>query len=123
MTARVSIDIDPLLTVKLVLHAKTRLTNISHVVDTVSLYLDSSVELPLHKACKYNSLDLLNRIFNSTLTMPRQTNTNARCKWSIRDLFQQEPHYRQHEFTKSMLEAVRLQNLDMMKWLCIELPG
>ncbi|KAF4139224.1 Ankyrin repeats domain-containing protein [Phytophthora infestans] len=117
MVARVNIGTAPLQIVKLVFYAKTRLTNISHVVDTVSLYLDSSVELPLHKACKFNSLNLLNRIFNST------SNNNARCNWSIRVLLQQEPHYRQHEFTKSMLEAVRLQNLDMMKWLCINLPG
>ncbi|ETN02507.1 hypothetical protein PPTG_16460 [Phytophthora nicotianae INRA-310] len=114
--------IPPLLVVELLFRAKNTVAHLSHVVEAVSLYLDSSVELPLHKACKFNSLKLLNRLYASSSILLQQTKNETGYYWSLRTLIRRETHYRQFQFTKSLMEAIRTQNLEIITWICTKFP-
>ncbi|KAL3659818.1 hypothetical protein V7S43_015120 [Phytophthora oleae] len=56
----------PLLAAVLVFRSKTAFLDLPYVVGSVSAFLDSSVELSLQQACKFHSLALLDRIWNSS---------------------------------------------------------
>ncbi|KAG3062947.1 hypothetical protein PC128_g14169 [Phytophthora cactorum] len=58
-------QIPPLLAVQLLFRSKPELSSFAHVITTVSVFLDSSVELPLDEACKLESVALLQRIWDS----------------------------------------------------------
>ncbi|KAE8975067.1 hypothetical protein PR002_g25708, partial [Phytophthora rubi] len=54
----------PLLIVARIFAPRADFASLEHVPHTVSLFLDSSVELPLHKACEFGSLRLLNHLWD-----------------------------------------------------------
>ncbi|KAG7377878.1 DNA excision repair protein ERCC-6 [Phytophthora pseudosyringae] len=59
----------PLLAVALVFRSRPGFDGIDHVIDAVSTYADSSVELPLHRACNRGFVALLDRIWASSFTL------------------------------------------------------
>ncbi|ETL79086.1 hypothetical protein L917_20206 [Phytophthora nicotianae] len=112
-------SVDSLLAVTLVFRSKPGLESLAHVVESVSTFLDSSVELPIKKACRFNSIRLLDRIWDSSLEVAASSDSS----WSIRNLLHTETHYRGFQFTFSIMEAVKLRNVEMVHWLCDHLPG
>ncbi|KAL3667622.1 hypothetical protein V7S43_007176 [Phytophthora oleae] len=58
-----------MLSVALVFRSRPEFDAISHVTSAVSAYVDSSVEQPLHKACKFGSVALLDRIWSSAVDL------------------------------------------------------
>ncbi|KAF1795812.1 Ankyrin repeat-containing domain [Phytophthora cactorum] len=113
-------ELAPLLIVELLFRAKS-MTDLPHVIKLVSLFLDSSVELPLHKACQRGSIDLLERIWDSSDVFSNGTTSNR--YWSLRRYICTDHHYRQYQFTLSMMDAVRLKKLEMVEWLTDRFQG
>lgn len=105
----------PLETVSLLFREKGAFADLPHVVNAVSLYLDSSVELPLHEACALQSPQLLERLWSS-LDEPADG-------WTLRRYLRSDRHYRQHQFTLSLQEAATQRNLQLVKWLCDRFEG
>ncbi|OWZ09856.1 hypothetical protein PHMEG_00017376 [Phytophthora megakarya] len=97
-----SCDPPPLVTVTLLFRSKTKFTDLPHVVTAVSLFLDASVELPLHVACQFGSLTLLDRIWNSSDVYTNTNNSKSDDTWSLRRFLRTDPHYKQYQFTQSM---------------------
>ncbi|ETI46277.1 hypothetical protein F443_09317 [Phytophthora nicotianae P1569] len=104
--------------VDLVCRSKSELDGITYVVDAISAYADSSVELPLAKACTFGSLRLLNRIWNSTIDLE----SNGRGMWSIRKLLRSYKLYGKLQFTLCLLEAVKINSLEIVQWLFERFP-
>ncbi|KAH7491420.1 putative ankyrin repeat protein R848 [Phytophthora ramorum] len=110
----------PLLLVTLLLRSKPELSPLTHVIEATSVYLDSSVELPLHKACTFGSLALLDRIWTSSVDLE----SNQNPTWSVRNLLRTEkPHYHEYQFSKCLVEAVKLKNVAIVKWLFEHFPN
>ncbi|KAF4147520.1 Ankyrin repeats domain-containing protein [Phytophthora infestans] len=111
----------PLLAVTLIFRSKPAFESLSltHVVDSVTTFLDSAVELPIKKACQFNSTRLLDRIWDSSIELAASSDTS----WSIRNLLQTETHYRGFQFTFSIVKAIQLRNLEMIQWLCEHFPA
>lgn len=108
---------DDLLPVAVVFRDREAFTALPHVVSAVQSFLNSSVELPLHQACKFGSLSLLNRIWSSS----EGIGTDGR--WTLRRFIRADRHYRQYQFTRSLKEAVALKNAAMVRWLFDRFPG
>ncbi|ETL92756.1 hypothetical protein F442_09239 [Phytophthora nicotianae P10297] len=108
----------PLLAVSLLFRSKPRFAGIDHVISSVSAYADSSVELPLNKACKYGSVTLLNRIWNSTVDLE----PGGWGLWSVRKLLRAYKLYGKLQFTLCLLEAVKTNNVDIVQWLFHHFP-
>ncbi|KAE9103941.1 hypothetical protein PF007_g14218 [Phytophthora fragariae] len=108
----------PLLVVVLLFRSKSCLSSLSHVIQSVSNFLDSSVQLPLARASKFGSLALLNRIWDCTLDLEAGSNAS----WSIRSLLRSERHYKQFQFTNSLVEAVKRRDLVIIRWLFDHFP-
>ncbi|KAG3218221.1 hypothetical protein PC129_g10963 [Phytophthora cactorum] len=105
--------------VALVCRSKPELDGIAYVVDSISAYADSSVELPLAKACVFGSSKLLNRIWNSTVDLE----SNVRGVWSVRKLLQKAYKlYGKLQFTLCLLEAVKINNVEIIQWLFDRFP-
>ncbi|KAG3242646.1 hypothetical protein PI124_g12527 [Phytophthora idaei] len=104
--------------VALVCRSKPELDGIAYVVDSISAYADSSVELPLAKACVFGSSKLLNRIWNSTVDLE----SNGRGVWSVRKLLQTYKLYGKLQFTLCLLEAVKINNVEIIRWLFERFP-
>ncbi|EEY58546.1 uncharacterized protein PITG_10629 [Phytophthora infestans T30-4] len=111
----------PLLAVTLIFRSKPAFESLSltHVVDSVTTFLDSALELPIKKACQFNSTRLLDRIWDSSIELAASSDTS----WSIRNLLQTETHYRGFQFTFSIVKAIQLRNLEMIQWLCEHFPA
>ncbi|KAL4140854.1 hypothetical protein PRNP1_015134 [Phytophthora ramorum] len=62
----------PLVAASILTSSKRELSSLFHITEKVSSFLDTSVELPLHKACTFGSLKLLNRIWNSTIDLEHE---------------------------------------------------
>ncbi|KAE9111253.1 hypothetical protein PF007_g11552 [Phytophthora fragariae] len=111
---------EPLVVVRFLFRNKPELSSLTHVAATVSVFLDASVELPLHKACKLESLPLLNRIWASTVDVEPGQDPS----WSVRNLLRTEkPHYLHYQFSKCLLEAINVQSLSLVKWLFEHFPN
>ncbi|KAL3663277.1 hypothetical protein V7S43_011686 [Phytophthora oleae] len=79
----------PLLAIVLVFRSRPEFDGIDHVTSAVSAYVDSSVEQPLHKACKFGSVALLDRIWNSTVDLE----PGGWGLWSVRNLLRSQKLY------------------------------
>ncbi|OWY99477.1 hypothetical protein PHMEG_00029514 [Phytophthora megakarya] len=86
-----------LLIVTLLFRSRPEFEQLSHVVDATSVYLDSSVKLDVAKACKFNSVGLLERIW-------RQHNV-------------QQIETDQREFQRAISTAIPLQGTELLSWL------
>ncbi|KAE9087779.1 hypothetical protein PF007_g20243 [Phytophthora fragariae] len=113
----------PLLAVDLLFRSKPQFSDLHHVVNSVSVFLDSSVELPLHKACQLSSLKLLSRLWDSSEVYAGANSTTTDCSWTLRKFIRNDRHYRQHQFTLSLTEAVRLGSMEMVRWLAARFEG
>ncbi|RLN77599.1 hypothetical protein BBJ28_00000462 [Nothophytophthora sp. Chile5] len=113
----------PLLVVTLLFREKFGLGSQPHVVAATSAFLDSSVELPLANACKFGSLALLDRIWESSDRFAPESSELEVSPWCVRKLLHADTHYKQFQFTQSLLEAVRQQELPMVRWLFAHFPG
>ncbi|KAE9008216.1 hypothetical protein PR001_g16762 [Phytophthora rubi] len=113
----------PLLAVVLLFRSKGAFSDLPHVVNSVSLFLDSSVELPLCEACKLGSIKLLDRIWDSSENFANCTHNFRMGTFTIRKFIRTDKHYRQHQFTFSMLIIVKEQNLEMVQWLADKFQG
>ncbi|EGZ14588.1 hypothetical protein PHYSODRAFT_560883 [Phytophthora sojae] len=109
----------PLLVVTLLFRSKPDFGCLPHVVNSVSAYLDSSVQLPIVKACTFGSIPLLDRIWNSSIDPVN----GQYASWSIRKLLRTERRYRACQFTYSMLEAIERRDFEMVTWLMEHFPG
>ncbi|KAF1790808.1 hypothetical protein GQ600_24603 [Phytophthora cactorum] len=90
-------QIPPLLAVQLLFRSKPELSSFAHVITTVSVFLDSSVELPLDEACKLESVALLQRIWDSCeIYTTNETIPDER--WTLRRYLRSNRHYRPHIF-------------------------
>ncbi|POM65418.1 hypothetical protein PHPALM_18870 [Phytophthora palmivora] len=108
----------PLVAVTLVFGCRPRFDGIDHVINTVSAYADSSVEVPLNKACKYGSVTLLDRIWNSTVDLE----PNGWGLWSVRTLLRTYRLYGKFQFTLSLLAAIKINNVEVVRWLFEHFP-
>ncbi|KAG6948518.1 hypothetical protein JG687_00015429, partial [Phytophthora cactorum] len=97
--------------------AKDLFTDLPHIVTAVPLFLDSSVELPLHRPGRFNSLKLLQRIWDSSEKYVDDTISNADEPWTLCKYIATDKHYRQYQFTLSLLEIVELKNIEMLRWV------
>eukprot|EP00644_Phytophthora_capsici_P009931 jgi/Phyca11/119848/e_gw1.39.148.1 len=112
----------PLAAVTLVFRSKPKLTGLAHVVSAVSVFLDTSVELPLDVACKFGSIVLLDRIWDYNETCNSIFTEETNPSWTFWNFFRTDIHYRQYQFTKVMMEAVRLQDVEIVRWLASTFP-
>ncbi|KAK1935385.1 putative ankyrin repeat protein [Phytophthora citrophthora] len=110
--------VPPLLSVALVFRSRPEFDSITHIIDFVSSYVDSSVEKPLHKACKFNSVTLLDRIWSSTVDLE----PSGRDLWSVRKLLRENKLYGKFQFTLCLLEAAKLNSVDIARWLFDRFP-
>ncbi|OWZ06853.1 hypothetical protein PHMEG_00020842 [Phytophthora megakarya] len=110
------------LAVRLVFRSKGSVLDIPHVIKSVTLFLDTSVELPLDVACKKNSIKLLDRIWESSGIFATNCNIPD-TPWSIRKYLSTDKYYRQYQFSRSMGVAMELKNLEMVKWLVSKVQG
>ncbi|KAG2843108.1 hypothetical protein PC116_g2264 [Phytophthora cactorum] len=114
----VSVSPTPLLAVSLLFRSKPRFAAIDHVISSVSAYADSSVEFPLNKACKYGSVTLLDRIWNCTVDLE----PGGWGLWSVRKLLRTYKLYGKLQFTLCLLEAVKINKVDIVQWLFEHFP-
>ncbi|KAG3143777.1 hypothetical protein PI124_g13389 [Phytophthora idaei] len=75
---------------------------------------NSSVELPLHRPGRFNSLKLLQRIWDSSEKYVDDTISNADEPWTLCKYI---PTDKQYQFTLSLLEIVELKNIEMLRWV------
>ncbi|KAF1795816.1 Ankyrin repeat-containing domain [Phytophthora cactorum] len=108
-----------LLCVRVLFRSKRGFESLPHVVETVSLFLDSSVELPLEKASTFGSVALLNRIWGSL----ESVKTSQTPFWSARRLLLEEESYKEPEFWLVLVEACKNKDLPMVKWTFEHFPG
>jgi hypothetical protein len=108
----------PLLAVSLLFRSKPQFDGIDHVVHTVSSYADSSIELPLSKACKFQSVTLLDRIWSSTVDLA----PNGWGLWSVRKLLRTHRLYGKLQFSLCLLEAAKVNNVEIVRWLFEHFP-
>ncbi|KAL3663193.1 hypothetical protein V7S43_011603 [Phytophthora oleae] len=108
----------PLLAVALVFRSRPEFDAITHVTSAVSAYVDSSVEQPLHKACKFGSVALLDRIWTSTVDLE----PSGWGLWSVRNLLRTHKLYGKLQFTLCLLEAAKINSLDIAQWLFERFP-
>ncbi|KAG1692889.1 hypothetical protein DVH05_024177 [Phytophthora capsici] len=108
----------PLVAVALVFRSRPAFDALTHVTSTVSLYADSSVEQPLHKACKFGSVALLDRIWNTTADLE----PNGWGLWSVRNLLRSQKLYGKLQFSLCLLEAAKMNRLDIVRWLFERFP-
>ncbi|RLN77598.1 hypothetical protein BBJ28_00000463 [Nothophytophthora sp. Chile5] len=113
----------PLLAVRLLFLEKIGLGALPHVISATSAFLDSSVELPLAKACKFGSLALLDRIWESSNQFVNADGEPEATSWCVRKMLRTERHYTLFQFTQALSEAVRRQELAMVEWLFSHFPG
>ncbi|KAG1706238.1 hypothetical protein DVH05_001386 [Phytophthora capsici] len=106
----------PLTAVTLLFRSKSEFAGLYHVISTVSCFLDTSVELPLDVACTFGSLALLDRIWESSAVIDGDA-------WTLRKYIRTDPNYIHYQGTKSMMEAVRRRDLEMVRWLAEKFPG
>eukprot|EP00644_Phytophthora_capsici_P004818 jgi/Phyca11/96845/e_gw1.1.955.1 len=92
----------PLLAVTLVFRSRPEFDslNLNHLVSAVSAYVDSSVEQPLHKACKFGGWGI----------------------WSVRKLLRTQKLYGKLQFSLCLLEAAKLNSVDIARWLFERFP-
>ncbi|KAG3099685.1 hypothetical protein PI124_g12526 [Phytophthora idaei] len=114
----VSVSPTPLLAVSLLFRSKPRFAAIDHVISSVSAYADSSVEFPLNKACKYGSVTLLDRIWNCTVDLE----PGGWGLWSVRKLLRTYKLYGKLQFTLCLLEAVKINKVEIVQWLFEHFP-
>ncbi|KAL4140853.1 hypothetical protein PRNP1_015133 [Phytophthora ramorum] len=112
-----------LIVVKLLFRAKGEFLNLPRVVAAVSTFLDSAMELPLNEARKRNSIQLLSRIWASSEIFTVRNENMAQLSWTLRRLVRTDKYYRQYQFSLSLEEAIRLHNLEMVKWLASRFQG
>ncbi|KAG1710045.1 hypothetical protein DVH05_017053 [Phytophthora capsici] len=110
----------PLLAVTLVFRSRPEFDslNLNHLVSAVSAYVDSSVEQPLHKACKFGSVTLLDRIWNTTVDLE----PSGWGIWSVRKLLRTQKLYGKLQFSLCLLEAAKLNSVDIARWLFERFP-
>ncbi|OWY99427.1 LOW QUALITY PROTEIN: hypothetical protein PHMEG_00029568 [Phytophthora megakarya] len=114
--------IPPLASAALVFRSKPEFHGLPHVVNSVSLFLNSSIDLSLLGACTFNSVKLLEHIWNSCAVFEPET-INSETKWTLRRFLRTDKHYRQYIFSKVMEDAVPCQDLEMVKWLSSKFQG
>lgn len=118
---------EPLLAVKVLLQSKGSFSDLPHVVTSVSTFLDSSVELPLHRACKFGSIKLLERIWSTSQVYTTYTavsySSNTGTSWSLGRFLRSDRHYRQYQLNLSLTEAAGLKDVPMARWLLNRLQG
>ncbi|KAI9981211.1 hypothetical protein PInf_008954 [Phytophthora infestans] len=114
----VSVSPTPLLAVTLLFRAKPRFAGIDHVIRAVSAYADSSVELPLNKACNFGSVTLLDRIWSTTVDLE----PGGWGLWSVRKLLRTYKVYGKLQFTLCLLVAVKINNVEVVRWLFNHFP-
>ncbi|KAG6941336.1 hypothetical protein JG688_00018720 [Phytophthora aleatoria] len=90
-----------------------------HVVDCVSGFLDSSVDLSLLYAVKIGSVGLLERIWASSEALEHDPDE----RWTLRRFLRTDKHYRQYLFSKGLEDAVPRQDLETIKWLSTKFQG
>jgi hypothetical protein len=100
MEARVA----PLLAVELLFRSKRASGDLPHVVNAVSKFLDSSVDMPLHEACKFSSIRLLTRIWERSRMWVDQHKTQETTikTWTLSKYLATDASYRQYEFSLCM---------------------
>ncbi|KAG7378178.1 hypothetical protein PHYPSEUDO_010442 [Phytophthora pseudosyringae] len=82
-------DVPALLAVELLFRPKAKVTDLAHVLQSVSLFLDAAVELPLHKACALGSLQLLDRIWAASKVFSKHNTKKNKIvdgSWTLRKL-------------------------------------
>ncbi|OWZ01484.1 hypothetical protein PHMEG_00027113 [Phytophthora megakarya] len=112
----------PLTSAAVVFRSKPQFQGLAHVINSVSMFLDSTMDVSLLDACKFHSVKLLEHIWNSSEVF--ETNSaHAETKWTLRRFLRTDMHYRQYIFSKVMEDAVSRQDLEMVKWLSSRLQG
>ncbi|EGZ14599.1 hypothetical protein PHYSODRAFT_507300, partial [Phytophthora sojae] len=108
----------PLLAVTLVFRSKAKFFSRSHAVDAVSLFLDSSVELPFDRACEFDSLKLLDRIWSSSdIFATENKELPEKLPWTLRRYIRTDRFYCKTKLQFSFIEAIELENLELVRWL------
>ncbi|OWY91997.1 hypothetical protein PHMEG_00039173 [Phytophthora megakarya] len=102
----------PLQSVQLVFRSK--FIQLSAILQTTSAFLDSAVEMEFCKACKLNSIALLDRIWTASLPdsepSPAELGPGNGGTWSRRKYLRTDRHYNQFQFRRAMVKAVELKD-------------
>ncbi|KAL3664891.1 hypothetical protein V7S43_010069 [Phytophthora oleae] len=112
----------PLVAAAVVFRSRPAFEGLPHVVDAVSVFLDSSVDLSLFVACKTGSVRLLDRIWNSSEVYV-DGSSDPGTKWTLRRFLRTDTHYQQYLFVKCLEYAVPRQDLDVIKWFSSKFQG
>ncbi|EGZ14839.1 hypothetical protein PHYSODRAFT_509529, partial [Phytophthora sojae] len=94
-------------------------------------FLDAAVEMELCKACTFNSLRLLDRIWDSSLPethpSPAEVGPGNGGSWTRRKYLRTDRHYRRFQLRRAIVEAVKIEDakaaLRMVQWLCTKFHG
>ncbi|KAE8902916.1 hypothetical protein PF005_g17945 [Phytophthora fragariae] len=114
--------VPPLLAVSLVFQAKTQFLDVPHLVDAVSVFVDTSVDVPPLQACKLGTVKLLDRIWNSSDVYTQGNNCVANVTFSFRRFLRTDSHYQHYFFTLALKEAVPSKNLEVVRWILKKFP-
>jgi hypothetical protein len=108
-----------LTSVLLVLRGKLAVDALSHVVAAISAFLDPSGEMPLARACSFNSIRLLDHIWARSCVSPADKSSG----WSRFNWLRSDPVYYRWQFEESVAEAVRCGHLGVIQWLFVHFQG
>lgn len=120
-----STQVAPLLAVTLVFRSKTQFLDLPYVVDTVSLFLDTSMDVPPLTVCKLGSVRLLDRIWDSSVTSITNGGYTGVTQetFTLRKFLRTDKHYQQYVFSLALEDAVPRQDLEIVKWFLSKCQG
>ncbi|KAF4142999.1 Ankyrin repeats domain-containing protein [Phytophthora infestans] len=111
--------VPPLTAVAYAFRTKPAFQGLPYVVDCVSVFLDSSVDLSLLYAVKIGSVRLLERIWTSSENLKHDPDH----QWTLRKYLRTDKHYGQYLFSKGLEDAVPRQDMATIKWLLTKFQG
>ncbi|KAG7394257.1 hypothetical protein PHYBOEH_005431 [Phytophthora boehmeriae] len=106
---------------------RPELSSLPHIQELTSAFLDTSVELEFHRACRFNSIKLFERIWSScspeSEASPADRGPGHSETWSRRRYLRSDRYYNRYQFRLAMIEAVKLPDLDVIQWLFDHFQG
>ncbi|ETI56920.1 hypothetical protein L915_00644 [Phytophthora nicotianae] len=99
--------------VSFVLHHHADSGASQHIEPIISSFLGPDSSLALHKAVHFNSLELLNWIWESSCTLIEERSSG----WSLTNYLRSDTHYYKWMFSKSLEEIVSSGDMRLMQWI------
>ncbi|RLN69842.1 hypothetical protein BBJ28_00014792, partial [Nothophytophthora sp. Chile5] len=109
----------PLTIVALALRAQPTVASLPHVKDVVSAFLGPSPNLTLARAVSFDSLKLLDRMWENSCV----SSFDRTPGWSLLNFLRSDRYYYRYAFSKALEEAARLGLLHVVEWLFAHFSG